>query len=91
MIAKYDIDPDGFYFDDTLDATATAVALLPAEVNGKKLNILPSVFFTSTSQGPYREQYINVQMVSPLSLLLHRSPKPEIGTNLIPHLDMSPE
>ena len=35
MIAKYDIDPDGFYFDDTLDATATAVALLTAEVNGK--------------------------------------------------------
>ena len=45
MIAKYDIDPDGFFFDDTLDATATAVALLPAEVNGKKIEHITFRFF----------------------------------------------
>ena len=34
MIADYDIDPDDFFFNDTLDATA--IAALPGEVNGKK-------------------------------------------------------
>ena len=33
MIAKCDIDPDGFYFDATLDATA--IAVLHADLNGK--------------------------------------------------------
>ena len=33
MIAKYDIDPDDFYFADTLDETA--IAALPGEFNGK--------------------------------------------------------
>ena len=33
MIADYDIDPDDFFFNDTLDATA--IAALPGEVNGK--------------------------------------------------------
>ena len=33
MTAKYDIDPDEFYFDATLDATA--IAVLHADVNGK--------------------------------------------------------
>ena len=32
-IAKHDTDPDDFYFDDTLDATA--IAALPGEINGK--------------------------------------------------------
>ena len=33
MIAKYDIDPDDFYFANTLNAAA--IAALPEEVNGK--------------------------------------------------------
>ena len=33
MIAKYDIDPDDFYFARTLNAAA--IAALPEEVNGK--------------------------------------------------------
>ena len=33
MIADHDIDPDDFFFNDTLDATA--IAALPGEVNGK--------------------------------------------------------
>ena len=33
MIAKYDIDPDDFYFANTLNAAA--VTELPEEVNGK--------------------------------------------------------
>ena len=33
MIAKYDIDPDEFHFDATLDATV--IAVLHADVNGK--------------------------------------------------------
>ena len=34
IIAKYDIDPDDFYFDTTL--TAAQVAALPPDVNRKK-------------------------------------------------------
>ena len=34
MIAKYDIDPDDFYFASTLNAAA--ITALPEEVNGKK-------------------------------------------------------
>ena len=34
MIAKYDIDPDDFYFARTLNAAA--IAALPEDVNGKK-------------------------------------------------------
>ena len=33
MIAKYDIDPDDFYFASTLNAAA--ITALPEEVNGK--------------------------------------------------------
>ena len=33
MIAKYDINPDDFYFANTLDEAA--IAALPGEVNGK--------------------------------------------------------
>ena len=33
MIAKYDIDPDDFYFARNLNAAA--IAALPEEVNGK--------------------------------------------------------
>ena len=33
MIAKYDIDPDDFYFASTLNAAA--IGALPEEVNGK--------------------------------------------------------
>ena len=33
MIAKYETDPDGFYFDDTLDARA--IAALPGKSTGK--------------------------------------------------------
>ena len=35
MIAKYDIDPDDFYLDATLDTTA--IAALPRDVSGKNL------------------------------------------------------
>ena len=45
MIAKYDIDPDDFYFASTLNAAA--ITALPEEVNGKnrldsekKLNLI---------------------------------------------------
>ena len=37
MIAKYDIDPDDFYFASTLNAAA--ITALPEEVNGKTVSI----------------------------------------------------